>query len=842
MTQTFDLALPTEGLRVRIGIDLLAAQSPHHGRRGIGRYARGLISALVTRSVDDGDEYVLYRHPSLMDPELQIPEGMSVKYRDLADHGRAEAAPEGDRLIRENPDDLDAYLVVSPFESWAGYLPPTKRNAGDRPALVAVLHDVIPFLFPPDLPPLHPDTRRIIHSARAVSRFDGFLANSESTRNDAIQYLRLDSANVITISAATDDARFSSSLPLNATERDSLRIFGIERPYVLCVSGMDPRKNFHGLAEAFSRMPAELQRTHHLVVACEVNHTARMDALNVAKYFGIKDSLVLTGEVSDATLEQLYRGCAAFAFPSIYEGFGLPVLEAMRCGAVVVVGDNSSLTEVVGNAGLLVEASDPSAFGAALAVVLSDQKLANELRAKTITQIREFSWKISAEKARMAIATVVNNRTTPHPITRQKLARTRPRIAMVSPLPPRGSGISDYTASLIEELRHQYRIDLFHDGAYTPLPSLANPDLVSADARLLPRLACIRDYRSIVYQMGNSRFHQFLYPLMLKYPGIVTLHDFCLAGFHQEYNRLYGVRGDHFVSELEYAHAHHYDNILPLLKLKPVPKEDVTRACSARKLWLNRRIFESAESVIVHSPWCIERAREQAPALAEKAVVVPMGTTLGVISDERRRAIRDRFHLPQDAIIVASFGFIHPDKMNAEAVEAFASVAHSDGNAIKVFVGMEVDGGAVREAAARAGVSNRVRFLGRRNHEDFHDLAAITDVGVNMRRPPTNGETSAALLDLLRWGVPTIVTDVATFADYPDSIVAKVRWPESGITGLGEIMRSLILNVDRRTTLRESALEHVRRDHQWLSVAQRYAEVIEQAYEMRNRSKMRGAS
>ena len=117
---------------MRIGIDLLAAQSPHHGRRGIGRYARGLISALVARGGRDGDEYVLYRRPSLMDPEIDIAEGAAVVWRDLPDEGRAEAAPQGDRLVRENPDGLDAFLVVSPFESWAGYLPPS-RGDGIRP-------------------------------------------------------------------------------------------------------------------------------------------------------------------------------------------------------------------------------------------------------------------------------------------------------------------------------------------------------------------------------------------------------------------------------------------------------------------------------------------------------------------------------------------------------------------------------------------------------------------------------------------------------------------------------------------------------------------------------------
>ena len=102
--------------------------------------------------------------------------------------------------------------------------------------------------------------------------------------------------------------------------------------------------------------------------------------------------------------------------------------------------------------------------------------------------------------------------------------------------------------------------------------------------------------------------------------------------------------------------------------------------------------------------------------------------------------------------------------------------------------------------------------------------------------------TSILLLDLLRWGVPTLVTDVATFADYADAIVAKVRWPDAGIAGLGEIMRSLSLDEGRRAALRRAALEAVRRDHQWSNVAGKYAEVIERAAESRARTAMRGAS
>ena len=831
---------------MRIGIDLLAAQSPHHGRRGIGRYARGLVSGLLARSAIDGDTYVLYRRDSLIDPGLDVPADANVIWRVLSDDGRSEAAPDGDRLVRENPDDLDAFLVVSPFESWAGYLPPTKRLASDRPVLAAVLYDAIPFLFPCDRYLLHPDTRRLTHSARAVTRFDALFAISESTRQDVINHFDLDATRVTMIGSATDDSLFANPSPLAPFEREELRELGIDRPYVLCVGGMDPRKNFRGLAEAYSKMPEALQRSHCLVLACDIHKASVSDAMNVAKHFGVSDAIVLTGEVSDRTLERLYRGCAVFAFPSIYEGFGLPVLEAMKCGAPVVVANNSSLPEVVGDAGLLAEVSDPAAFGAALARILNDPQLADDLRAKAALQASLFSWSKVAKKARQAIQEAFefhgNRSRSTQAATRPKLRKTRPRLAMVSPLPPHGSGISDYTANLVEELKHNYRIDLFHDGTYAPLPSLADPDLVAADARLLPRLAAVRDYRAIVYQMGNSRFHQFFYPLMFTHPGIVTLHDFCLAGFHQAYERAKGVRRDHFVTELEYNHGKEYDDILPLLRRGLVATEKVTHACAQRGTWMNRRIFESAEAVIVHSPWCVERAGEQDALLAAKCRIIPMGTTLSVISDERRAAIRERFGFPQDAVLIASFGFVHTDKMNSEAIEAFALVARNEPKAIKLIVGMEADDGAARAAASKAGVTDRVRFLGRRNYADFQDLAAITDVGVSLRRPPTNGETSGALLDILPWGVPTIVTDVATFADYPDSIVAKIRWPQAGIAGLADVMRSLVCDTSRRETLGNAALNHVRQYHQWSSVAEQYAAVIEQSAEQRGRLMMRGAS
>src|SRR5262249_29001120 len=117
----------------------------------------------------------------------------------------------------------------------------------------------------------------------------------------------------------------------------------------------------------------------------------------------------------------------------------------------------------------------------------------------------------------------------------------KPLVAFFSPLPPRKSGISDYSAFLLEELRDTYRVDLFHDTGYVPEPALTSPECGCCDYRLFDRVAAAKGYHAVVYQMGNSRYHSYMYPTMLRHPGVVTLHDFCLAGFHLHYGHARGL-------------------------------------------------------------------------------------------------------------------------------------------------------------------------------------------------------------------------------------------------------------------------------------------------------------
>lgn len=809
---------------MRIGLDLLAIQSPHHAHRGIGRYASDLTTALNAAVSDH--ELIYYVHHGLRTDLLPaLPEGNIREIEQDLERCEWSVVSRMDRLIRENPDELDAFLILSPIEHWNNYVPPARR--ADGPVMASVIYDLIPLKFQdePRARPLPLSYRRSIVELR---RYDLLLSISEATRRDCLETLEMRERQVVNIRGACDTAKFHPAPAGPDAVEATLRDLGIDRPFAFYVGGMDLRKNVWGLIEAFGLLPEAVRTSHQLVITCDINYWDRGHLFDHARRKGVADSLVVTGEVSDDALRILYQGCASFVFPSFYEGFGLPILEAMRCGAPVIAANNSSQPEVAGDAGLLVNATDPTDVAEKLTRVLTDPALSAEMRRKSLEQAEDFTWEDCANRTLNALADHVAQRSSTRPY------RARPvgmkRLAYFSPMPPEKTGVADYAYNLFKELRKHYRIDVYHHDNYIPDVTWTDQADSVASISMFQRMLCRRDYHGIVYQMGNSRYHQYLYPMLLTRPGVTTLHDFCLGGFHLWYGFGLGCQREYFAKQLAHSSPDQAAELMALLERHADEPEKVITACARRGAYMNREIFEKSSRVVVHSPWCIERLEESAPDLLKKAVVIVHGATPGRITDAERAAIRRRFDVAQDAFVVSAFGFIHPDKMSGESLQSFKSLAERNPRAIFLFVGQAADNGYTRNTAEELGVLDRVRFLGRQSGADFADLAAITDIGFNLRRPPTNGETSGALLNLLRWGVPTIVTDVGTFSDYPDSVVRKVAWETDGQAGLDRALDELADNPARRENLGRFAWEHVQNLHDWPRVAEQYMEVIEQCH------------
>jgi glycosyltransferase involved in cell wall biosynthesis len=827
---------------LRIGIELFAIQTAGH-QRSVGRYSRNLVATLLAR--DAVNEYVLYGQDGLTtDPIPTAPNSVVRLLRPDSARGETTLTHALERLTATNPDSLDVLLLLNPLESAPGYDLPAKPLSGLK--MVAVVRDLIPLLFQEEYSSRWPGPEfapRYFQALNRLRSYDALLAISEAARRDFLSLLGLSPDRVKTIGTASDGRYFApdraDSMP--AESRAILRARGITLPFVFSAGSPEYPKSPWGLIDAFAMLPDTLRRSHQLVLAYDLSGADSDRVWHHASDRDVADRLVVIDRVADPALRVLYQQCAAFVFLSSYEGFGLPILEAMHCGAPVVAGNNPSQIEVVGDAGLFFNVADAGELAARLVQVLDDADRARELRERAVVQARRFHWEETAEKA----LDVLTRSHAPEPSVHPRSGRRRVpkrRIAFFSPLPPLRSEVSDYSARLLDELKRRYTIDLYHDAGYFPHIGLRSHDFGCYDYRLFERNARVLDYHALVYQMGNSPYHGYMYETLLRHPGIVTLHELNIAEFHFWYAHLLGVDGSaHIQHEFEAFCGAGSDEVLRGLAAFADAPGGILEACIQQGYHLNGRIFEQASAVIVHSPWCVGQVRSRLPAHLSKTYVVALGATALNPSAEQRSAVRARFEMPPRALIIASLGLLHSSKMNSETIAAFAPLARAIPEALLIFFGKEIDDGEARRQVMELGLQHRVRFLGH-CPDDLDDLAAIADIGVCLRRPPTKGETSGALLDLLRLGVPTIVSDVGSFSCYPDSVVRKHRWDPDGLAGLTHALRELAEDRPRREVLGRAAWHYVHRNHAWPRAADSYEEIIERTIAGRTRPQANGTS
>lgn len=279
------------------------------------------------------------------------------------------------------------------------------------PTLVTI-HDLIPLLLPAYrgsvLVRLY--TRLV---AQAAHRSSLILTDSDASRGDIICHLRVSPKRVRTIYLAADaDYHFVPQGP----EREAVREeYGLPPSYFLYLGGFDQRKNVATLLRAFARLVAGdgLTATGSkpwLVVAGrlpEQDTPFTPDPCRIARGLGIARQVIFTGWISREHKPALYSGARAFLFPSRYEGFGLPPLEAMACGTPVVASDAGSLPEVVGNGGMLLAPDDVAGLAEAMRLLWEDDTLRQQLSEKAQSQAARFSWARTAQETLAAYQEVL---------------------------------------------------------------------------------------------------------------------------------------------------------------------------------------------------------------------------------------------------------------------------------------------------------------------------------------------------------------------------------------------------------------------------------------------------
>jgi glycosyltransferase involved in cell wall biosynthesis len=226
-------------------------------------------------------------------------------------------------------------------------------------------------------------------AASAARRARRVITVSENSRRDLVQRLGLAPQRVAVIYEAP--AQVFHPIADRAVRSQVRAKFALREPFVLAISSASPRKNARGLVAAFAQLAADLRAAYQLVILW--THGLWRDEIGkLVREHRLEDRVIFLSGVSDDELACLYNEASLFVFPSLYEGFGLPPIEAMACGTPVVASNASSLPEILGDAALLVDPRDTRALSDAVAAVLQKPELARELRAKGPAWVQRYSW------------------------------------------------------------------------------------------------------------------------------------------------------------------------------------------------------------------------------------------------------------------------------------------------------------------------------------------------------------------------------------------------------------------------------------------------------------------
>lgn len=358
---------------MRIGID---ARLTHYRQAGISRYTIQLVEALARLSPPD--EFLLLQHFRSREPLVVHP---SFTRRSLYTpvHHRFEqyALP-----IEISPLGLD--VLHSP-----DFIPPFRRNCRS----VITIHDLNFLLYP------HFLTKDAAHYYgqidEAVRRTDAIIAVSEATKSDIVRLLGVPENRVTVVyEAASDEFQPIDRVEARAQVKER---FGVRGGFIFFVSTIEPRKNVPTLLKSFRKLLADYKLDLQLVLA-GAKGWLYDEVFQLVTDLDMVDDVLFPGRVSTDDLLWLYNAAEVLVAPSIYEGFGLTPLEAMACGTPVIVSNVSSLPEIVGDAGLLVDPYDVEQLAVAMWRAVTDTELRKSLIAKGLKRAGFFSWDRAAKE------------------------------------------------------------------------------------------------------------------------------------------------------------------------------------------------------------------------------------------------------------------------------------------------------------------------------------------------------------------------------------------------------------------------------------------------------------
>jgi len=754
-------------------IDARALQAHDHASRGIGRYTLELL--LEIERLDPTLVRAFVTDPAFPTHEQVLR---------LLPTGKLRRA-DSNEFVERPPQ---VFHITSPFVE--GVAPtPLLPEWANRPgtAVVSTVYDLIPARFPeiylrsPGVAARYEATMGLL---RTCSRL---LSISEATSRDLVELLGVSERQVVTVHGAAGAEFIPPAVPRASLVEQLLPVLPSHtgpEGFVLCPSGAEWRKNLDRLLQAWALVEPESRRRLPLVVQCHLDAPAREHLERRATLLGLGDDVCFTGGVPNDLLVSLMQAAALVVFPSLYEGLGLPILEARSCGAPVVCGDNSSLRELVESPRARFDATDARDMAQVLQLHVDDPALRGELASVPVAD--RYRWPQVAG-AVMGVYRELLDR------PRIRVAAPRKRLAIATPVPPQMSGPSSYFAEFI-----RYLPDLCDVTVFTTVdPSTVD---MPRDVRV-ERLDAFEQienlegrFDEVLYYIGNSPFHMLEVLQLGRRPGAVFLHDARLTILYSELWRHHPREmGESFGDALHRMYPYRYPAAMGGAQFLPMAEESIFGVLMIAD------VARLATRLFVHSEHAADLIELDCGRRPEVLFPIPSPIFDPSFFEQGRAGGRP---------VVSSFGFVSPAKRSEVVLAAIRNVPGAE-LALVGHSGTEFLT-ALRGEAVVHGTSDRVTVTGKVTDAEYSDWLRRSDIAVQLRLF-SNGESSASVAETLAAGIPTIVTDIGTFGEYPDDIVVKV--PRDISPGaLAGTLRDLLADEDHRASLSTAGRAYAERN------------------------------
>ena len=745
--------------------------------RGIGVYTRNVLTCMLKQdyghewfiTVSDRnslkilDPWVREKLQIITDPIFQPVHNQNNTYTDRIENiiGRY---------------DIDVFWVPNPLMVNVHFLTQPVSCV-----TFVTIYDLIPYIMPiKEWPKMIKDEylRRlqIIKNTPNIR----LLMISEATRHDWEKYMQdTESISIVTPLAADTKLFFQ--------EKESAKS---EKPFILFTGGFDYRKNVDGAIKAFSLARKKhsddpLFLSYKLVITGKYNQEVKEKYDGLIEKNKLSDHVELTGFVSDKQLAELYHRADIFFFPSLYEGFGLPVLEAMLSGDYIVCADNSSLPEVCRGYAVLFDADNLQQMADALWLAYQNQ------RQESTDDIRErqnyalqFRWENTAQDTLAMMEAY---------FAEPEVNDKKPKLALLTPWPPQQTGIANYEYKLLPYLAEWFDITVF-----TP---------AIREAQFLPAEICVRhlddfpaqyeDFDYKLYQIGNNAdFHLEIFELLEKFGGFAEIHDFVLTPFFwgSYHNNLpkweellksgYGTgKGKEFLEQTRKTGTH------PDIYQCP----------------MSETVAAVADRVFFHNHWSSKQLNQRNVQTIPLAAF-PISAPSDEVIHQKYQELKKKIHYQDGDFIIGCFGWVNTNKRPEVSVQAVKGLVEAGFHVKLVFWGKSNISGFSNEIKKQH-LEENVYISGYLDNDEYYTALQMTDVVVNLRYP-SMGESSATLCEAFQMSKPVIVSDLNQYREFPNNVCWKLPVGEYEVKLLQAYLEKLLTEPDLRCALGSSAKKY----------------------------------